>query len=369
MTRHRQFMHKTTSTGARVAPLILAFMVAAVAEPAGAQDGAVGEALGRPALAARAPARAVLHGAATAGTRLVAVGERGIIVLSDDGGTSWRQAPVPVSVTLTAVCFADAKHGIAVGHAGVVLVTADGGETWTRRLDGRRIAEIEIAAAQARGDAAALKAAERLRDDGPDKPLLDLLVFDARRAIVVGAYGMALATGDGGQTWTSWRDRLDNPRERHLYAIRHRGQRIVIAGEQGVVLQSLDSGAHFSRLVLPYAGSFFTLELPADKVILVAGLRGNAWRSDDAGAHWQALTSPVPASFTASALRADGSVLLANQAGMLLTAVPASDALLPLPSLSANTLPSLNAVLPLPDDRVLALSMQGLLLPGATPAK
>ncbi len=54
-------------------------------------------------------------------------GERGIVLLSDDAGVSWRQAKVPVSVSLTAVQFVDAEQGWAVGHLGVVLHTQDGG--------------------------------------------------------------------------------------------------------------------------------------------------------------------------------------------------------------------------------------------------
>ena len=62
--------------------------------------------------------------------RIVAVGERGLVILSDDRGASWRQVPSPVSVTLTMVRFADEQHGVAVGHGGTVLTTDDAGTTW-----------------------------------------------------------------------------------------------------------------------------------------------------------------------------------------------------------------------------------------------
>ena len=324
----------------------------------------VGTALERPAVLSRNPERAVLLGAALAGRRLVAVGERGIIVLSDDGGANWRQVPVSVSVTLTAVRFADEKQGFAVGHGGTVLVTSDGGASWTRRLDGRRIAQIEADAAKASGDPTALRSAQRLQAEGPDKPLLDVLVLDAQRAVVIGAYGLVLATEDGGQTWTSWRARVGNPKELHLYAVRRRADRLVIAGEQGLVLLSLDGGRSFVRLALPYAGSFFTLELPGDGGIVVAGLRGNVWRSDDGGANWSAMASPVPVSVTASALRADGTLVLANQAGMVLGAKQGA-----LQPLAGSSLPPLNGVLPLAGNALLAVSMRGVHVLGKSPAK
>lgn len=67
----------------------------------------VGEPAQRTALIANQANQAVLLGAAvTDSNRLVAVGERGVVLLSDDGGAHWRQGVVPVSITLTAVRFA-----------------------------------------------------------------------------------------------------------------------------------------------------------------------------------------------------------------------------------------------------------------------
>src|SRR5262249_10578900 len=82
----------------------------------------------RAAEAARLAARGLLIAIAPAGQRLVAVGDRGIIVLSDDRGASWTQAQyVPTQALLTGVCFIDAQHGVAVGHDEVIVTTADAG--------------------------------------------------------------------------------------------------------------------------------------------------------------------------------------------------------------------------------------------------
>ena len=313
-------------------------------------------ALDRPAERARAPERAVLLSAAAADARWVAVGERGLVLRSDDGGKTWQQSPAPVSVTLTTVRFADARHGIAVGHGGTVLVTEDGGQTWTRRLDGRQLAAQLLANAQAHGDAAAIKAAQRLAADGPDKPLLDVVLTGPGRALVIGAYGLALATEDSGKTWASWADRLDNPKGLHLYAVRQRGERIVIAGEQGLVLQSIDAGRSFQRIEIPYRGSFFTLELAASGEIVLAGLRGNVWHSGDGGSTWAQWPVPMPASITASQITVDGTLLLANQAGFVLAR--RGDAFVPV---NRAPLPPLNGLAAGPGGQLLALSIQGVL--------
>ena len=46
-----------------------------------------------------------------AGNRLVAVGDRGHVIYSDDDGRSWTQANVPVTTALTSVFFSDNQHG------------------------------------------------------------------------------------------------------------------------------------------------------------------------------------------------------------------------------------------------------------------
>ncbi|MCE4556596.1 WD40/YVTN/BNR-like repeat-containing protein [Roseateles cellulosilyticus] len=329
------------------------FLAAAFAASSGTAAPVV-DALDRPAIAVRRPEAAVLSGAAMAGTRIVAVGERGIVTYSDDAAATWAQAASPVSVTLTAVRFADSRRGYAIGHGGVVLATRDAGASWQRVLDGRQVAAIAVKAAEASGDEARMREAQRLVADGADKPLLDLLVLDSQRVIIVGAYGLALETEDGGQSWQPWMNRLDNPKGLHLYAIRSQGDTMLIAGEQGLALLSGDGGRSFRRLPLPYGGSFFTAELSGPNEILLSGLRGNVWQTTDGGASWRQLSVPVAASITASARTGDGRVLLASQAGLVLTAGQA--AALPL---SRKPLPPLNGLLPLGDRALLALSVQG----------
>lgn len=58
------------------------------------------------------------------------VGEFGSMLVSRDQGLSWEQVQSPVETSLTGVTFHDATHGVAVGLDGVVLLTDDGGNTW-----------------------------------------------------------------------------------------------------------------------------------------------------------------------------------------------------------------------------------------------
>lgn len=323
-------------------------------------------ALARPALAVKAPEHQVMQAAAQAGDRVVVAGERGVVVLSDDGGKTWRQArAVPVSTTLTSLAFVDAQTGWAVGHGGVVLHTRDGGETWVQQADGQTLARAAVQAAEAAlqrnpGSAVAqraLKDAQGLLADGPDKPLLDVHFQDARHGWVVGAYNLFFETTDGGATWRGMGDRLDNPRGLHLYAIRSLGPSVFIVGEQGQMHRSRDGGQRFEALASPYKGSWFTLALSGDAVV-VAGLRGNAFRSPDGGHTWAPLQgTSTAASFLSATTLGDGSVLLANQAGQLYALRQGTH----LNALPAPPMPPLTHLLVLRDGGWLVTTLGGVL--------
>lgn len=328
--------------------VLLAWMQVATAAPAL-------PALTRPSLMVKVPEKSALMGATRAGNRLVAVGERGVIVYSDDQGKSWTQGKVPTSVGLTAVQFVGAQTGWAVGHGGIVLHSRDGGATWAVQLDGHRAAKLALDAAQASGKDEAIAEAERLVADGPDKPFFDLHFSDAKNGLVVGAYNLVLRTADGGQTWTSLSHQLPNPRALHVYKVSVRGQEVLMVGEQGLVMHSNDAGASFRSLQLPYEGSFFTAELPGQRDMVVAGMRGNAFISRDAGATWKALTvkGGAASSFQASHVDQRGRIWLTNQAGALFRLE--GDELLPV----GKNLPPVTGLLLLQDELALTLSMTG----------
>ena len=214
--------------------------------------------------------------------RLVAVGQRGHIVVSTDDGKTWKQSTVPVSSDLTAVYFVDAKDGWAVGHDGVVLHTATAAKRgrcsstaarpttcWSRAM------ERKVAAEPASESAKALLAeAQRYKEQGADKPFLDVWFADARNGYVVGAYNLIFRTADGGKTWEPWFDRTDNPKFFNLYSIRPVAGDVYIAGEGGLVLKLDAAAQRFKALAVPYKGSFFGVAA-AGKAVLAFGLRGN----------------------------------------------------------------------------------------------
>lgn len=238
-------------------------------------------------------AKSLLLAGARIGARLVAVGEYGNVLWSDDHGATWVQARhVPTTTTLTAVYFLDSRHGWAVGHGGIVLGTQDAGEHWTL-LAGKL--------------------------DGPDA-LFSVWFKDASTGLAVGSFGYAASTSDGGKTWRRFEVAAGEDGERHLNQIfpGPRGS-LWIAAEGGLLFRSSDNGARWDKVTLPYKGSIWGGMALADGNLLVWGMRGHALRSDDGGLTWADVSTGSDQSLGGGAQLADGVVVLAGLGGVVLS--------------------------------------------------
>ncbi len=247
-----------------------------------------------PNLAAPYPPNTLLLDLAVVGERLVAVGERGRILYSDDQGASWQVAQVPTRQMLTAVYFVDAQHGWAVGHDAQIFYSADAGATWVRQYEDRQ----------------------------REAPLLDVWFQDAHHGLAVGAYGALLETLDGGAHWQDISERLDNPEQLHLNGLAEvKDAGLVLVGEQGSLFRSSDAGRTWLRLASPYEGSLFgVIATGRPGTLLVYGLQGNLWRSDDFGDRWQPVRveGGAAASLAGASRLASGSLVVVGNAGTLL---------------------------------------------------
>ena len=259
-----------------------------------------------------------LIGIATAGTRLVSVGQKGHIVWSDDQGQTWTQARVPVSVDLVAVQFPTPQTGWATGHDGIVLKSNDAGQNWSVVLDGRRAAKLihdYYKSAQGLTDdphiAAALKEAELFVKEEGARPILDLWFTDEKNGFIVGAWGLILHTSDGGVSWVPWLHRVDNPNSGHLNAIRPSAGALWVAGESGLLLKLDDTAQRFVKVDSPEGGSLFGL-VAVPGGMLAFGLVGRAIVSHDEGKTWATASGLGPSGLTAGTTLSDGRVVLVD---------------------------------------------------------
>jgi photosystem II stability/assembly factor-like uncharacterized protein len=293
--------------------------------------GAVVPPKGGEAVKSQYATESLLLGVTRAGKRIVAVGEYGNVVLSDDDGKTWRQAKhVPSTVTLTSVAFIDEKTGWAVGHDTLILHTVDGGETWTKQFGG--------------GES--------------DNALLSVFFKSAVHGWAIGAFNYTVETQDGGKTWVERKTLMPPPPEgtvaakpvdenidptapkktvagagaadpyaaatgdeNHLNAMFQGpdANTLFIAAEAGAVYRSQDGGVTWSKILTGYVGSFWGGLSAKDGTVYVTGMRGNIWSSKDKGLTWAKLdTSGADQSIASGLQLKDGSFVFIGLGGQVL---------------------------------------------------
>jgi photosystem II stability/assembly factor-like uncharacterized protein len=302
--------------------LVALALAAAGMSPIPATAAGFVDVLDTPAQESALASKGLMQAVTRAGDALVAVGQRGHIVVSKDGGATWTQGKVPVASDLTSVFFVGDKNGWAVGHDGVILNTADGGATWTLQLDGRKANDLLLASLESKAAAApasealklALVEAKRYKEQGADKPFLDVWFADENNGWIVGAYNLIFRTTDGGQQWESWFDRTDNPKLLNLHAVAQAGDGLYVVGESGLVLRFDAASQRFVARPTPYKGSFFGV-VGTRSTVLVYGLRGNAYGSESGGTVWQKVEAGLPVTIVAATALPDGRLALADTSG------------------------------------------------------
>lgn len=281
--------------------------------------------LDTPATMQQRPSQQPLMDITAQGNRILAFGMRGLIIVSDDHGQSWRQTEAPVQSDLLAAHFTTPSRGWVVGHNGVVLHTTDGGLSWVKQLDGLQAADLlpryyatRIDAGETDLEQYAQQVAMNFRPDAA-LPLLDIWFDDAQRGFAVGAFGTLLQTTDGGKTWQPAFHKIDNPDMLHLNAIGRINGHLFIAAERGKVFRFDESTSRFTPRDTGYAGGLFGLE-GGGHTLLVYGLGGKAFASHDEGENWEELDNESNASLTGSTFDPiDKRFILVSSKGEVLT--------------------------------------------------
>ncbi|MFK0090330.1 WD40/YVTN/BNR-like repeat-containing protein [Pseudomonas sp. NPDC090755] len=287
-----------------------------------------------PAAQASNATQATMLDATWAGERVVAVGDHGVVLLSDDHGKNFRQAnSVPLSTPLTGVSFVDAKRGWAVGHWGAILSTTDGGESWQVQ----RLSTAE------------------------DRPLFAVHFFNAQHGVAVGLWSLLMTTEDGGKTWTEQPLQAPPGAKRAdlnlmglfadsrntLYATAEHGQvlhsedhgkswryldtgyegtlwsgavladgRLLLGGQRGTLLHGSVSDKVFRRVPTQSKGSVTSVAVAGPDVLAV-GLDGLMVQSSDGGHSFQEKQSADGVSLTAALFNADGAPVLFSRRGVV----------------------------------------------------
>jgi photosystem II stability/assembly factor-like uncharacterized protein len=192
------------------------------------------------------PTRATLQDiSAWNAEHVVAVGDQGVVLVSQDGGRSWRDVAVPhsrIADKLIRVTTLADGQAWAVGEGGSVLRSTDFGQTWVQTgvQEDTSWNDIAFQSDQAWlvGEFGRIK---RSTDKGttwhevssPIKTSLMAVTFkDSMNGVAVGLNGTVLITHDGGGAWT----KADNVTPEHLFDVLWDGARWIAIGDKGAVV-------------------------------------------------------------------------------------------------------------------------------------
>lgn len=238
-----------------------------------------------------------------------AVGSKGSLLATEDGGKTWRAKPRPAEDVLRDIYFSDALNGWVVCERNVyelktkdeartyLINTSDGGEHWSR---------VVMSGADA------------------DSRLVRAIFSPSGRGWAFGEGGAIYASQETGQNWV----RLQAP-TRHLllggtFIDDYRGW---VVGAGGTIIQTSDGGETWHLTQLPDAKGvrFTAASFVNNRVGWAVGSGGCVYRTTNGGRTWQAQDSLVSADLLdvkfldaveGWAVGADGTVIYTNDGGL-----------------------------------------------------
>lgn len=189
-----------------------------------------------------------------------AVGGLGRIYKSMDSGTTWTLQESTTSSTLREVHFIDELTGFACGGSGLFLKTIDGGVTWASQTIGT-------------------------------EPIKDINFSDALNGVAVGSWGTLRYTTNGGITWST----PQYTTLKHLNKITRTPNKIVVAGDDGLIITSTDNGVSWTE---SFQGTLSFYAIASYGNDIFTGGDGILYKSADEAQNWTvALTGIFPSNF------------------------------------------------------------------------
>lgn len=143
-----------------------------------------------------------------------AVGNKGSLVKSTNGGSTWSLMNINTSSNLTDICFPDELIGYIIGHSGVIKKTTDGGNTWL---------DINI---------------------DNSSFYYSIYFVNVDTGYIAGANGLVIKTTNGGSTWTQLNTNTSN----WLFSVKFINNTGYAVGDAGELIKSNDGGETWSKI-------------------------------------------------------------------------------------------------------------------------
>ena len=208
-----------------------------------------------------------------------AVGSKGTLLATNNGGKSWKQQPAATQDVIRDIYFIDEQNGWMVCEVNVyelknkddqrayLMKTTNGGESWEPVL----IKGLDV-----------------------DARLTRVIFSRNERGWVFGEAGLIYSTRDSGATWT----RLQSP-TRHLLlgGIFIDDDRGWLVGAGATIIQTSDGGETWYQSRLPQTAQeptrFTATSFISNRIGWAVGSEGNIFRTDNGGRTWTRQNSGV----------------------------------------------------------------------------
>lgn len=201
-------------------------------------------------------------------TKVIAIGQKGKIIKSLDGGATWENVSTTTNYDLTKLSFPTNDIGYAIGR-GTLLKTEDGGDNWF---------ELSIP------------------ESFFDYPT-NVFFVDANNGFAFGpSTGDIFKTTNGGLNWTKYAVAFSNDIQEGYFLNDQRG--FVTADDR--LLETLDGGATWQEVNLDSGAlgidaftNFVGLKFVDDNLGFLLGDEGQVIRTQDSGATWELISDLI----------------------------------------------------------------------------
>ncbi len=262
---------------------------------------------------------------------IVAVGARGAVVASDDGGKTWRRENLRIPDTITTptligVTACPDGRLVALDAGRRVWISEDAARTWTAKdlptpenpmaLTCDPGGRIWVVASFSTILTSADNGESWSQTSFDDDLMFTTIQFlDAKQGVITGEFGAVLTTLDGGATWN--RDHVI-PNEFYpqgaYFATLDEGW---VAGLNGAILYTRDGGAHWTHETTGVGVPLYAFAVDGERLYALGGFGTVIART---GNTWQAIPERAgPAYLRAALFLDDGRLLVAGGAGTLRT--------------------------------------------------
>jgi photosystem II stability/assembly factor-like uncharacterized protein len=241
-----------------------------------------------------------------------AVGSKGTLLKTDDGGLNWKPHTAPTTAIVRDIFFLDEQNGWLVCEVNIyelqtkeqarafLMKTTDGGENWTRvDLKGIEVNSVLVRAVFSRGGRGWSFGENGLiyatRDSGETwtalvsptrRLLLGGFFVDDDRGWIVGAGATIIQTSDGGDTW--YQSRLPQVEKSVRFTAAYFVDNRIgwAVGSVGSVYQTTNGGRTWQKQESGVYTDLLDVKFVDAREGWAVGTEGTIIHTVDGGAHW-----------------------------------------------------------------------------------